>query len=693
IGPDKVPYVFILCSILGPLTTLLLSTLFKKTGKYTNVLVAYHLGLLIFFLGTYATSIFGFGRPVAWSYFIATQINRLIYPVVLWSLLGNYFNVFDAKRLFPLLASIGEMGSILADVLIWKFFFSYRTSFFLLCCVATSVGVLLVLLPFYRQRAVKYSGITATGESEDHPKLNILKESLVLKLIMVVALFTIVGTAVIYQFNCVVKAHYGSVSEINKFFALYGVLCSLSVIAFSFAFSTWVLPVVQVVTLQGFVAAIMLLAVGGAFVFPVLAAFVFADFLRNLLKHTIYQASYEQITGGLVTNISFAIKSFTQGLVSPLITFLTGLFLLAFPNQENFRLLSFILMTISAFWVFLTLRMRMEYLRFHLDRLLSHDSETVVRSIQALGEKGNLPAVHALLNMLSESSSVIIKKYTIHSLGNIRATEVMRILFQQIYTENEVIQQTAIRSISNYDSFVAQRFLMDFLNGRYCKSLLVRESLIRVLHRVIGSGLIPVLLPFLENNDPRVVANTIESMSETKDLRVIEVLLPFLKNPNNRIRANTVMVLYKFHETRSECEKTLEGLGNDQEETSFLSFIYVVGKLKLRKYLPRLHEISKNPQGRVKVNLAYAYSSLGIDRGYHLFSEIFASSESLGSLHHFLQLQPAIRLRIIECFLSTKPNHEILNYLLTAINKSQFDFYDEVEILEEYLQADQKRQI
>lgn len=688
IGAEKVPYIYILCSIVSPGASLALNQMYLWTGKYYQVLLLYFVVLLGTFGCLHYFDLDQRSHPVLWAYFAISQVNAILAPLLLSNLLARYFNAFDAKKYFPLFNSTDEIGAILAYVLIGQFLYDRSIKdFFLFGTIAIS-AVLLALLPLIWRKSVKY-GSAAEDRRRAKSSVQLLKGRLFLLIILSAAIFQIIGVSISYEFNSVIEERFKDPAGLNRFLANFEMIVSFSIIGCSVLFGRFVFPYLQMVVLQVACATIMLLATTGLIAFPVMAMYLVSEFVRNLLDNTLYSASFTQITNAFSTRISLALKTVTQGFAIPLVTVISGFILLLFPSEEGFPVLNTLMAAMGLVWLYLSIQMRKEHLKYHSDSLSSEYQEVVIRSVQALGEYKNYPAVAALIQVLETSKSHTVQKYSILSLGNIRATEVLKVLFRQIYSGNEEIQNTTVQSISSYDSFVAQRFLIDFLSGKYCKSLLVREGLIRILHRLMGSALIPILLPFLDNADPRIIANTIESMSETKDRRIVEILRPFLRHENNRIRANAILVLYKFRDVRRECEAALSEFLASQTPNHVLSFVYVVGRLRLRKYLPRIRGLAPTDDKTLRINLAFALCGFGLKEGIQSFTDIFSSDDEpliRQALHHFLQLSPGVRLRIIGNYLEQEKSHQRAMAMMTILRSSHFDFYEEFEILEDGLQ-------
>jgi HEAT repeat protein len=114
-----------------------------------------------------------------------------------------------------------------------------------------------------------------------------------------------------------------------------------------------------------------------------------------------------------------------------------------------------------------------------------------------------------------------------------------------------------------------------------------------LLTRLVGPKMVPFLMQALEDPDPRVRANAVESMGLLRDPKTIRILHPFLKDENHRIRANAIIALYPFTAIRKETQKALDQLYQSSLPMSRYAAIFAIGQLRLKKYqkdlLPLLH--------------------------------------------------------------------------------------------------------
>jgi len=88
-------------------------------------------------------------------------------------------------------------------------------------------------------------------------------------------------------------------------------------------------------------------------------------------------------------------------------------------------------------------------------------------------------------------------------------------------------------------------FLVELLNTE--KDKYVISALVKIIGKTGAKSAIPVLLPYLKDEDSRVRANTIEGLMHIKDDRVFTAIVPLLNDEDNRVKANAASVLYRVY--------------------------------------------------------------------------------------------------------------------------------------------------
>ncbi len=130
--------------------------------------------------------------------------------------------------------------------------------------------------------------------------------------------------------------------------------------------------------------------------------------------------------------------------------------------------------------------------------------------------------------------------------------EVLKVLLASSNSEN---RQRALKALSVGFNMEALPYLVEMLKSE--KDPFVIASLVKLVGKYGGAGNIDNLSVFLNHEDPRVRANTIEGLELAGTEKIIAYIVPFINDVDNRIRANAVKALSKF-----KSDEMLEVLGS-----------------------------------------------------------------------------------------------------------------------------------
>lgn len=682
IGAASVAKIILIFGITTPIIVFALQKIYSVIQKYEYVFILYILAfiLCLFFAGyikDYSNSL------SYWLFYIIGYSGYSLSKIVSWSLIGRYFNVIDSRRYFATLTAFQEFGSISSALLI-KFvlvnanIINYtKISLFILAGI---FAIFLFLLTPTAQ-AFKANKNYKQFQEQTQNKINYIKflnkHNAFMMLGGMFIITVIFEQVLIYELNMTFSKEFNSIVLISSAFAIYK-MCESSFVIFSNLFLSRVMNrYLKLGNILIIYSIIMLFAITMLNMSEFWLLVPIASFLRHSSRYFMFMPSYEQALNSLDSKMRIALKSFFEGFLVPIFICVVGFCLMAFPTHNKMSALNIVLLLIAAFAVVVTFLFKKKYISFHIERLSSDSRDLVIKSVQALGENKNNEAVEPLMDLLTQAESTIVKKNIILSFGRIKINDLLKTLFQEAKNEHEELQKAAFESLSKYNSFLVQRFLIDLIHGETCRSLSSRMSLLQILYNSLGNAMVPILLPYLQDKDARIIANTIEAMEPINDSRIIEILAPFFHHPNRRIKGNVVIVLHKFPKMRKTCDEILQELYNSEDEMDKNTFLYIIGRLRLKNYKKYL----KNFIGKscYRLNLALAYCKLEEQQGYELFADLLINEdeESIkGYLHHFSQLEDGVKLRILSVYMHKIENEEQKQILLHALKHSCFEFHE-----------------
>lgn len=683
IGASSVSKVIIMFGLITPLVIFVLQSFYSLVKKYEYVFILY---IAIFITGLLITcylSVTGAKDLSYWMFYVLGFSGYSLNKIVSWNLAGRYFNVVDSRKYFPILTAFQEGGSITSALLIN---FVITNAAIVTYVKTGSIALIGIFAVFLFLLTPKAQAFKANHCFKAHKKTSaymvnhfkFLKKYKVFIFLAGMFLITILFEQFMtYELNMTFGEQFDSVAKISKAFALYKI-CESSFVIFANVFLGRIMNrYVQLGNIFIIYAVVLFFAMAVLNVSSFWLFVPIVSFARHCSKYFMFMPSYEQALNSLDSSMRIALKSFFEGVLVPIFICVSGFALMAFSSPHALKYLNVMLQAMAVVMIVLAIYFKKKYIKFHINRLASGAKELVVKSIQALGENKNYDAVAPLMDVLTSAESMVIKKNVILSFGRIRIKDLLETLYKEAKNEQEEIQIAAFESLSKHDSFLVQRFLIDLIQGGVCRSLASRMSLIKILYNSLGSAMVPILLPYLNNDDSRIVANTIEAMEPISDKRIIEILTPYLDNQNRRVKGNAIIVLYKFRSKRQLCMDALMNLYNSSDAIDRNTFLYVVGRLKLKKYKKYLANFEDDASS--KLNLALAYCKIEDQKGYELFADILISIEKdkiHNCLHHFSQLEDGVKLRVLSVYASKIKDEKHKKVLLSELKKSCFDFHE-----------------
>lgn len=124
--------------------------------------------------------------------------------------------------------------------------------------------------------------------------------------------------------------------------------------------------------------------------------------------------------------------------------------------------------------------------------------------------------------------------------------------------------------------------------------------LFRVLGRIDDPRIPPILIKYLDHEDPRIVANALESLCCYDIPKNVDKLLEFSTNSDNRIRANAVKGLFKY--SPNIAEKHISEMMNSSSIALQASAVYLLKTLRPSNLTQLLEVAHGSRYATVRIN-------------------------------------------------------------------------------------------
>jgi AAA family ATP:ADP antiporter len=402
-SPYMLPYVYLgIAAVIGFVVSVYLR-ISARVGQAAVIL-----GSLVFFIGCILLQWWAVARmqwvPATWIFYVWTSIFGIIVVTQVWTVSNYVLDLRQAKRLFPLIASGGILGSALGGFL--------AAHLAKLPSVGTD-NLMLVLIPI-----LVLVGITAqvllaryshsreqrgemSGRKDFRAALKTIAKSPYLKLIVaLLALSNIVTLVVGIQFADVVKHAFPAKNQITSFMGSFSAYFSL------FSFLLQVLAGSRMV--EKFGVRVMLLVLplaltGGT---VLLLAFPMALWAGTVLKgsdHTLrysidrattellYLPLPQSIKSEVKAVIDMVMQRVADGVGALLVLFVT---LVLRGGQVSLCILN---LTVLTLWLWVVLRTRKEYVVTIRSRLTDRPALPKSTLRMVFGDQGSVATLRTML--------------------------------------------------------------------------------------------------------------------------------------------------------------------------------------------------------------------------------------------------------------------------------------------------------
>jgi HEAT repeat protein len=412
-----------------------------------------------------------------------------------------------------------------------------------------------------------------------------------------------------YVFSSVALEKLKDEDSLTSLFGKVSVVSNLVVLVYQWFFATRF--VLRFGIYRSILATTLLIVSAWAFTFlyPSLTMIAMNQGIIYFFVENVASATLNTTLNVFPKTIRGRIKVFTEGIGRPAGTVLLFLFATLIIPNIGVEEMKIAMVTVAAGFLLYVPLFHRVYLRHLLKCLHSDDLSLTSNAVQALGEPYNQPAVPPLRSLLAETDSMSLKRTIVLSLGRIQSEEALKDIVNLYLIPNEFMKLAVIKALTNYNNYEAIFALfrqIKFNPGTVIDSHLHLST--STFLALVGKKMTPFLLEALLHEDTRIRASAIEAIGLLRDHQTIPVLLPFLKDENHRIRVNAAIALSHFRSTRKRALETLDELFHFQSPLEQRSALYGIGVLKLKKYrkalLEMLSSTNKNTLDLVTTALA-----------------------------------------------------------------------------------------
>ncbi|MBT6179857.1 MAG: hypothetical protein HOI23_21630 [Deltaproteobacteria bacterium] len=293
--------------------------------------------------------------------------------------------------------------------------------------------------------------------------------------------------------------------------------------------------------------------------------------------------------------------------------------------------------------------------------------------------------------LLSAEPKQVLRKTIIMGLGHVsHDDQTTETILHQFKSDKEEIQIAVLDALKLSNRYEAIQFLAKIMMAKEMShSLKVRMNAAQMIASLYGRKAIPFLLNGLEDEDERVVANTLEVLSVFKDKNLARYFREFVEWPVPRVRANALMGLAHYRQDRELYEGITREILDGYDTQMLVSVLYVVGSLRDKTFMKHLDklmtsQLAEDPM--VRRGLAWAFTRLEDERGFELFAQLFGApwdGKEEPFMHFVSQLSRHLRFDLVKYIaIRYYDDTDVIIALNEKLEVSHFDFHEEIQYLE-----------
>lgn len=608
----------------------------------------------------------------------------ILVTLLYWLVASDYFTNYEAKVRYPYFIAFGVIGEIVGSFTVNQFAAQIHTINFLLLWGLVLIGSPFLLLKI--KRWVPEKEVAPDPAFAQKTGSFVAEQKSMTWLVGLLIAFWIshvyMAYGLDYFYNTSALERFGNEDQLASFFGKVAIFSLGVVFTYQIFFAGRLGRRLGLEQMLWGLSALYVIGIGLIHFFPSLATiaiaeclvFFFVDLTAQSLLQPVNKIFPDKARGKIM--VAMEAVAFPVG---TLLLLLVAVLILAFSQPERISLFLFAwsLLFFGFSYVF-----GKTYLRYLQECLVSSDHNLLINAVHALGEPNKRKAAPGLEKLLDSSQDIAVQRAVLLSLGRMRSHSSFAKIIEYFSVPNESVQLAVVESISHFEGEEGVAAMYHLIRSNENVSFQVRMSATLLLTDLLGEKMRPLLLEELKDENERLKANAIESLSLLKDPAVIEALRPYLEHPNRRIRANSAIALYPFRETRAQAMATIDSLLHSESQMELFSGIYAVGELRLSQYRKFLKPLEDAPDKRLRQHATLALAKMSDLESCNRVSQLLLDSEEsfvLETARNLSRFQAEARTLVFER-VSRLSNAE-KSQILAALDQTPIDFSREKELL------------
>ncbi|MBI4209654.1 MAG: HEAT repeat domain-containing protein [Deltaproteobacteria bacterium] len=511
LGPEKLPYVYILIALMAGSIATVFSRLLA-TAKIHRLIFGTSLFLI--------SNLFVFwwllrfeGAWLFYSLYVWVSIFGIITTSQFWLLANHLFNPREAKRTFGIIGTGATLGGIVGGFLTKTFVEIAGTTNLLLIGVGLFAATLGLLLPIWRLAAKDSTQATPRSVERDHqgtPGLisSIVQSKYLILIVALVGLTAFISNLIDFEFKSVVSNSLKSKDQITAFFGVFFGWLGIASVIVQFFFTGKILKIL------GTTSAILFLPLAlffGSFLlalFPLIWAASFLKGSDGSLRYSLHKSGTELLILPIPLALKKRTKIFVDMFVDRFADGLSGVLLLLLVSAFALTVqqISFILLPIIGIWICLSFIIRKQYVGTLREAIRKKQIDTKALHFK-ISDQAAIECILDTLNHPDESHVL----YGLEFLESVQLSIVPLNLRKLLKHPSEEIRVHAMRLlIASKD----QTLLPEIEGMLQDESSVVKTEALQGIHALKKEGAIDLMKSYLKDPDPKMKVAAIACIAQ-----------------------------------------------------------------------------------------------------------------------------------------------------------------------------------
>ncbi|MFK8008353.1 MAG: Npt1/Npt2 family nucleotide transporter [Saprospiraceae bacterium] len=571
-GVESLPVVFILTAIVAGIISTYYTTLISRFSLFKTSLATLFISVTCLLIFGVALNLQLFENFILYLFYIWVAIFALFTTSQFWLIANLIFDAREAKRLFGFIGAGAIAGGIAGGYLTSTLAGQLGSKNLPFVCAA----LLVICIPityfiwknYYRPTLLEKEK-TPEEKNEKIRPFQLIKQSKHLTYVAcIVGISVVIAKLVDYQFSGIAAAAIPDTDLLTSFFGFWFSTINVVSLLMQLFFTRWIIANLGVRSSIYILPVSILLSVGVLIVFPeLLTAAILLKMADGSIKQSINKASMELAIVPISQELKTKTKTYIDVFVDSVATGLSGLILIFLIKGLQLPLVavSWIIVSLVFFWIYLTWKLGKEYLssfRLKLQTLspISKEEE-VEKFFQNLPEGG---WKKVLENGKEKEVLIVLKK-----LKKLPNDQVLESIQKLLVHPSDEVKIAAIRSLPFFEKYSTTSQVKKLL--QHPKQKIKIAAFNYLLDHDVEDE-IAFINKYLKSKNSRV--NEAAMVSLAKSVR---------QNNNNELKIRLIRFLRKKIKSLHRIQKT------EQLNASKIAILKVIGYARLVDYYPLLH--------------------------------------------------------------------------------------------------------